>query len=100
VIYVVPEKFYYVHHAGSGVECKRDFERAIAALAAALGVEPAEATPTRDVFCIYAHEKDEAGYRKSVKEIIGYGLNADRVFQLFNLSTNQFGINNLGQLGY
>ena len=82
---------YYVHHANAGDERLNDFQTATQALGA----------PLNDVSVVYAHpNQHDAEYRKSVNQIISWGVPAAQVLEIANLPFNSFGINNEGRLGY
>jgi hypothetical protein len=96
VIYILPDKCYLLHHAGSGALTNANIETAFKMLAKKLSKQPAK----EEVFCVYAHPGKDRQYTEDADMLIEYGLPAAQVFEVYNVGMPRFGINNLGGLGY
>ncbi len=83
----------YVFHANAGHITHSDFITAMKEIEA----KP----PYNQVYLAYAHRNDtDEGYQSTIKDLIGWGMPSDNILEIANLRLDNFGLNNLFQIGY
>ena len=83
----------HIHHANAAHVGPAD----VVAARAALGLPP-----WASIMVIFAHQNGagDVGCAASMMTIVGQGVPANNVIEIPNLLVGQFGINNLGQIGF
>jgi hypothetical protein len=84
----------YVYHANAGVVSFAKFQDAIKGI----GAKP---STYNTVYIAYAHQGASGkGYQDTIAELISWEIPSENIVEITNLFMNQWGMNNLLQLGY
>jgi hypothetical protein len=84
----------YVYHANTGTVPYSAFQAAMIAIGAG-------AAPYRTVFIVYAHRNaTDRGYQDAIADLERWRVPANNIVEITHLFLNQFGMNNLLQIGY
>jgi hypothetical protein len=84
----------YVFHANAGGVSHAQFMAAMVAIGSG---GPAHNT----VYIAYAHPNaTDAGYQATINDFVAWGVPTNNIVEITNLFLNQFGMNNLLQIGY
>jgi hypothetical protein len=84
----------YVFHANTGAVSQGQF---MAAMVAIDSGGPTHAT----VNIAYAHQNaNDQGYQDTINDLQGWGVPPNNIVEITHLLVNQFGMNNLLQIGY